>query len=130
MAGFKVVSRVEIIVDKVSSNALAAMQEVGQIGVEGVQYQMLYGYHTPHGEDGHTEIVDTGRTFDSITTETEQVSPTRVETVVGTNVPYAIYVHDGTYKLEARPFVRDGIMSNETLGKIKSVITEQIFKGI
>ena len=28
--------------------------------IEWVQEQMLYGYHDPHGPDGHTEIYDTG----------------------------------------------------------------------
>lgn len=72
---------------------------------------MLYGYHTPHGKDGHTEIVDTGALFDSIEAETKKSSMNAYTTNVGSSLKYASYVHDGTSKLQGRPFISDGIMA-------------------
>jgi hypothetical protein len=71
---------------------------------------MLYGYKDPHGKDGHTEIVETGKLFDSIKGEVKRVSQNAYTVTIGTDVKYAIYVHNGTYKLKARRFITDGIM--------------------
>lgn len=46
--------------------------------------------------------------------------------IVGSNVEYAEYVHNGTSKMEARPFLREGI-DNATLDMKRRV--EKIFKG-
>lgn len=79
--------------------------------VEGVQEKMLYGYNDPHGSDGHTEIVDTGRLFDSIQAEVKRVSQNTVDINVGATgeTNYAVYVHEGTHKLKGRPFITDGV---------------------
>ena len=79
--------------------------------VEGVQEKMLYGYNDPHGSDGHTEIVDTGRLFDSIQAEVKRVSQNTVDINVGATGEsnYAVYVHEGTHKLKGRPFITDGV---------------------
>lgn len=79
--------------------------------VEAVQEKILYGYSDPHGPDGHTEIVDTGRLFDSIKGEVKRVSQNTVDVNVGAtgDTPYAIFVHQGTRKLKGRPFIRDGV---------------------
>ena len=79
--------------------------------VEGVQEKMLYGYNDPHGRDGHTEIVDTGRLFDSIQAEVKRVSQNTVDINVGATgeTNYAVYVHEGTHKLKGRPFITDGV---------------------
>lgn len=79
--------------------------------VEAVQEKMLYGYNDPHGDDGHTEIVDTGRLFDSIKAEVKRVSQNTVDISVGStgDTPYAVFVHQGTRKLKGRPFIRDGV---------------------
>ena len=79
--------------------------------VEGVQEKMLYGCNDPHGSDGHTEIVDTGRLFDSIQAEVKRVSQNTVDINVGATgeTNYAVYVHEGTHKLKGRPFITDGV---------------------
>ena len=79
--------------------------------VEGVQEKMLYGYNDPHGSDGHTEIVDTGRLFDSIQAEVKRVSQNTVDINVGATgeTNYAVYVHEGTHKLKGRPFITEGV---------------------
>ena len=102
------VSHVDAVLKKLDANAESCMAPVGQAVVESVQNQMLYGYHTPHGPDHHTEIVDTGRLFDSIQYEVQPTSQNAYTVNVGSTVEYAAYVHDGTWKLEGRPYIRDG----------------------
>lgn len=46
--------------------------------------------------------------------------------VVGSNVEYAEYVHDGTSKMAGRPFLREGI--DKTKDKMQEQ-AEKIFKG-
>lgn len=89
-----------------------------EIVVESIQEKMLYGYHEPHGEDGHTEILDTGALFDSITARVSKQSQNLIEVQATGGTEYASYVHQGTYKLHGRPFITDGI--NEAVPKIRS----------
>lgn len=119
-------SNVDLLLSQLQGRAEAAMEQCGQVAVEAVQEQMLYGYGTPHGPDGHTEIVDTGRLFGSIHAEAVKVSQNLVSVDVGTDVPYAGYVHDGTWKLEARPFMRDALMKEDTQAKMKTVIVDEL----
>lgn len=99
----------DIVLRAMESATEEAAKEMAVIGRDAVQYQMLYGYHDPHGHDGHTEIVDTGRLFDSIQGRTSRASKNTYTVTVGTDVPYARYVHDGTRKLKARRFISDGL---------------------
>lgn len=100
----------DIILKAIESATEEGADKMAKIGVDSVQYQMLYGYKDPHGKDGHTEIVETGKLFDSIKGEVKRVSQNAYTVTVGTDVKYAIYVHNGTYKLKARRFITDGIM--------------------
>lgn len=111
MAQFSFVDNsAEVLRRMVSATDRAARQLENDL-VEAVQEKILYGYSDPHGKDGHTEIVDTGRLFDSIDAEVKRVSQNTVDIRVGAtgNTPYAVYVHNGTRKLKGRPFIRDGV---------------------
>lgn len=122
-------SNLDLVLRTMRSNNAEAAKAAAAIAVESVQERMLYGYHDVHGRPPHTEIVDTERLFDSIRGVANRVSQ-NVETVsVGTNVPYARYVHDGYTqpaglrfqgsdgnwyttkggKIKGRPFLRDGL---------------------
>ena len=91
-----------------------AAQAIAAMAVEAVQGNMLYGYTDVHGlpDNPHTEIVDTGRLFDSISAQIVRQSQNTYTISVGTNVPYAIYVHEGTRKLKGRPFITDAMSRN------------------
>lgn len=52
--------------------------------------------------------VDTGRMRDSIGTSMG-LRDKSLSTIVQTNVSYAIYVHEGTYKMKGRPFMMQGL---------------------
>lgn len=100
-----------IVLDALHRATKEAAEKMAVVARDAVQYQILYGYKDRHGKDGHTEIVDTGRLFDSIEGKAVRVSQNAYDVQVGTNVPYAVYVHEGTRKLKARRFIRDGLMN-------------------
>lgn len=104
-----------------------AADQLKQELVEAVQTKMLYGYKDRHGPDGHTEIVDTGRLFDSIDANVQRVSQNAVDIEVGSNdVPYAIFVHNGTRKLKGRPFIRDTLREQQS--HIRDIIKNNLSK--
>lgn len=54
--------------------------------------------------------VETGTLMRSIrATPVRQVGPSRLNIQIGSNVYYAIYVHNGTEDMEARPFLKDAL---------------------
>lgn len=122
------VDRSDIVLQKVASNADAAMKDVAALLVEAVEGKILYGYSDVHGNPPHTEIVDTGRLFDSVDAEVKRVSQNAFSVRVGANTPYAIYVHEGTSKLKGRPFVSDAVMDSQ--GEIKAILTGTLPNGI
>lgn len=113
---------------RVQGNLKKAAIDVGDIARDAVQEKMLWGYHDVHGNPPHTEIVDTGRLFDSIEGQVKAVNANVYQTSVGTDVPYAEYVHEGTYKLKGRPFITDGIM--ESREEIQIAIREALRRGM
>jgi HK97 gp10 family phage protein len=113
---------------RVQGNLKKAAIDVGDIARDAVQEKMLWGYHDVHGNPPHTEIVDTGRLFDSIEGQVKAVNANVYQTSVGTDVPYAEYVHEGTYKLKGRPFITDGIMENRE--EIQTAIREALRRGM
>lgn len=86
--------------------------------IEWVQNQMLYGYHDPHGKDGHTEIYDTGFMSEkSLRASAKRDSQNTYTISAGSTAPYAGYVHNGTHKLKARPFLVDALEKNNDKAK-------------
>ena len=99
----------ELVLNALASATVEGAQKMADCAVDSVQYQILYGYKDPHGEDGHTEIVDTGALFDSIKGDVKRQSQNLYTITVGTDRKYAVYVHNGTRYLKARRFITDGI---------------------
>lgn len=132
MAGnFRVIDHSDLVFKQLDANANAAVKQLAPALVEAVQNKIMYGYHTPHGPDGHTEIVDTGALFDSITADTQQVSQNVYTAAVGADASspaakYAQYVHDGTWKLEGRAFVTDALTDETTKEKAKDIFGKTI----
>ena len=110
----------EIVLNALASATKEGAQKMADCAVESVQYQILYGYKDPHGDDGHTEIVDTGALFDSIKGDVKRQSQNLYTITVGTDRPYAVYVHNGTRYLKARRFITDGI--NRARGDMEDIL--------
>lgn len=69
--------------------------------------------------DGYFKpAVDTGTLRRSITHQVTQFSLVRSEGVVGLNLFYAIYVHEGTIYVEARPFLVDALKNKQVIVKM------------
>lgn len=60
--------------------------------------------------------VDTGRLRNSITHTIDDNDKTAV---IGTNVEYALYVHEGTHNRPGQPFLRDAVTQNS--GKYRKI---------
>lgn len=119
-------SSADYVIDGVSKALQKASGELQEKSIEWVQEKMLYGYSDPHGPDGHTEIVDTGATFESVDAQIKGASQNAFTINVGVGTDYAVYVHNGTRKLKGRPFLRDAMMDNTD--NVKQII-EKALKG-
>ena len=118
----------DVILRRVASNSQAAMKAVSEMLVEAVEEKILYGYKDVHGNPPHTEIVDTGRLFDSIEADVSRDSQNAFTVSVGANTPYAVYVHEGTYKLKGRAFITDAVMGKKS--EVQSILAGELPKGI
>lgn len=107
-------SHLDVILDKAHSAMDRSGQDLSEFLVEIVQDEILYGYGKP--------IVDTGALFDSIQAEVQRASQNAYSVNAGSNLHYAKYVHNGTTKMKARPFVRSAFYKNQA--KIQEVMTE------
>lgn len=105
-------SNVQFVKAAIQGKLDTAFEAVRRQSVSWVHDKMLYGYHDPHGIDGHTEIYDTGALYRSIEAEIETKMFISHQVNVGSNMPYAVFVHNGTRKLKARPFIRDALEEN------------------
>ena len=114
----------ELVLNALASATKEGAQKMADCAVESVQYQILYGYKDPHGKDGHTEIVDTGALFDSIKGDAKRQSQNLYTITVGTDRPYAVYVHNGTRYLKARRFITDGI--NRARGDMEDILRDEM----
>ncbi len=70
------------------------------------------GYYKP--------AVDTGRLRMSITSGIVNFDKNSIEAKIGSNVYYGIYVHEGTKRMEKRPFLTDALEKKKE--KIKEMI--------
>lgn len=114
----------ELVLNALASATKEGAQKMADCAVDSVQYQILYGYKDPHGDDGHTEIVDTGALFDSIKGDVKRQSQNLYTITVGTDREYAVYVHNGTRYLKARRFITDGI--NRARGDMGDILRDEM----
>lgn len=90
--------RTEEILTRLTQGVSDALEAAGPVAVDAVRQQMLSGYSRP--------IRDTGALMDSITYVLDGNT-----LHIGTSLPYAEAVHDGTLRTPGRPFLTDGLRS-------------------
>ena len=94
-----------------------ALHSLGIEAVSCIQEQMESGYSIPfRNRDSrgkpiggtHTDIRDTSNLIGSI--QFKKINDNSI--IVGTNIEYGTYIHEGTRFIPARPFIKDGILNN------------------
>ena len=102
---------------QMTGNKKRALTAMGMRAVALIVKQMQTGYHDPHptrDSQGrptggtHTDIRFTGDLMRDVNFEVEASAPDTVD--VGNSLGYAPFVHEGTYKLKGRPYIKDAIM--------------------
>lgn len=93
------------------------------IGIESVK-NIMDGMDTLYGKP----IWDTGDLHRSISYEVEQSGENTVD--IGTEIEYGKFVHEGTYKIAGRPFIRDSMLGDFAQDRLKEVIAAYMRKGI
>lgn len=120
------ISHKKEVLAQMQGNIKRALTAMGITAVAGIKDKIDEGYYEtykPHLKAKGTAIRDTSTLFGSI--ESQVVSEDTV--AVGTNVEYAIYVHEGTRKMKERPFIKDGVSENSD--KIIAKAQAELKKG-
>lgn len=98
-------NNVQVVTEAIDSALTAAMEEIGLVA-EGAAKRLC--------------PVDTGRLRNSIT----HAFVTDKEIVVGTNVEYAVYVHEGTSTRKGNRFLYDGV--TRSASRFKSIVKKHL----
>lgn len=94
-----------VIADAINSGLVAALEEIGLVAEASAKRRCP---------------VDTGRLRNSIT----HALSGEDSVVIGTNVEYAIYVHEGTSRMKGRPFLRDAVANSRS--RFEAIIRKHI----
>ncbi|MCW6085578.1 MULTISPECIES: HK97-gp10 family putative phage morphogenesis protein [Clostridium] len=103
----------------INNSILDALEEIGKFGVAESQARTPVGKYPPNsGRSG-------GNLRRSQTYQTSEGNK-RVDIGVTKEAPYGIFVHEGTSKQKAQPFLRDAIMQN--VSEINNIIKKHLGK--
>lgn len=106
------------ILRQMRGNVRKLMTAWGQEGVGLTVEQMESGYGKP--------IRDTGNLMRDVSFAVENSGPDSVD--VGNTLEYAPYVHDGTYKMAGRAYLRDGLIGGKD--RLREIAEEILPEGI
>ena len=109
------ISHAAEITARLERNAASALDSAGRTASALVREQLQSGYGAP--------VKDTGALMDSIAFAVEG-STVRI----GTPLPYAACVHDGTSRMPARPFLSDGVLGGAE--DIARGMAEALWQGL
>lgn len=121
MATVRMTDNSQQVLDQMRQNVKAALTAMGETGVELVVENMQHGYGRP--------IWQTGDLQRDVSYEVEASGPNTVD--VGSSLDYAPHVHDGTYKMKGRPYIRDALASGNTANvqALREVAAEYLKQG-
>ena len=118
----------EAVLAQMDANVERALTAMGIKAVGLIVRQMESGYTTPHKNrthgttsDGgtHTAIRETGDLMRDVSYEVGNSGAGTVD--VGNSLEYGVFVHEGTSRLESRPYIRDALTNGaEELQRVAS----------
>lgn len=111
---------------QMQTNIDAALEAMGSEALVSMQYMMLYGYSRPykHRHTGitDTKIYDTGALYNDLKYMVDDESSVHF----GSTLFYAEYVHEGTRKVQARPYIEDAASA---VADFEGVAKKELKKG-
>ena len=118
----------EAVLEQMDANVERALTAMGIKAVGLIVKQMESGYTTPHKNrahgttsDGgtHTAIRETGDLMRDVSYEVGNSGAGTVD--VGNSLEYGVFIHEGTSRLESRPYIRDALTNgSEELQRVAS----------
>lgn len=109
-------------------NVLVALDDMLDDAITSVRYMMLYGYSGVHYHKFRavrgTDIYDTGLLYQDLQ---GYVDNAEQAFYVGSTLYYASFVHDGTRRVEPRPYLLDGVTLINSFDRIAK---RELPKGI
>lgn len=102
---------------QLNENASRATLAVGTKAVGLIVNQMQTGYGRPIRQTGDLQRDVNYEVVDDVTVK------------VGNSLEYAPFVHDGTRKMGARPYIRDALMECENQRKLQRVYEQYLKQG-
>lgn len=106
------------VLSQIDKNTVKALTAMGTEAVGLIVQQMESGYWKPIRETG-TLMGDVN--YD-VRAEDHAVD-------VGNSKEYAPFVHEGTSRMQARPYITDALTSSDGISSLKEVIEEAISEG-
>ena len=106
-----------VIQTQMDGNKRAALTAMGLKAVQLTVERMENGYGRP--------IRKTGTLMGNVASEVENSAPDTVD--IGNDKGYAVFVHEGTYKMAARPYLRDAL--NGGASELKEVAESYLKQG-
>lgn len=104
---------------QLKANKKAALTAMGVKAVNLILKQMQQGYGKP--------IRQTGDLMRDVDFEVERSGADTVD--VGNSLKYGPYVHEGTYKMAGRPYIRDALTSQNGKTQLQSAGSTELKKG-
>lgn len=118
----------EAVLAQMDANVERALTAMGIKAVGLIVRQMESGYTTPHKNRTHGTTSDVGthtairETGDLMRDVSYEVGNSGAGTVdVGNSLEYGVFIHEGTSRLESRPYIRDALTNGaEELQRVAS----------
>ncbi len=134
MNGVKFVDHSAEVKAQLERNKKATLLAMGTKAAKLIQENMRTGYKDAHFNRDlrgrvvpgmHTDIRHSGNLIGDVNYEVERSAPDTVD--IGNSLEYAHFVHDGTYFMPARPYIRDAIDKGKPV--IQETVEEIMKKG-
>ena len=103
---------------QISANRGAALRAMGIKAVNLILQQMRSGYGKP--------IRQTGNLMRDVSYDVQEGSGV---VLVGNSLEYAPFVHEGTYKLKGRPYIKDALTTESAATQLRKVAENELKKG-